>query len=161
MNVKKEKWTKDMKSFLLLFYWRKTSLFDGVRRGSNLPIHWKKLQSAPDDAPRSSKGLFEPRNEPSCDFTFKAGLDVICSSSCALNFDDFRFFSSSIAHLEPDLEQFENRLIFPAAIMFQDSSQSIYTLHDRLVLTLNRDSACRKQNWGSWHFSIWRRRRIT
>ena len=37
---------------------------------------------------------------------------MICSSSCALNFDDFRFFSSSIAHLEPDLEQFENRLIF-------------------------------------------------
>jgi len=29
-----------------------------------------------------------------------------------LNFDDFPFFSSSIGHLEPDLEQFENRLIF-------------------------------------------------
>ena len=35
--------------------WRKTSLFGGAWRGSNLPIHWKKLQSAPDDAPRSSK----------------------------------------------------------------------------------------------------------
>ena len=33
----------------------KISLFGGVRRGSNIPIHWKKLQSAPDDAPRSSK----------------------------------------------------------------------------------------------------------
>ena len=31
------------------------------------------------------------RIEPSCDYTFKAGLDVMCSSSCALNFDDFPF----------------------------------------------------------------------
>ena len=56
--------------------------------------------------------FFEVRIKPSCDYTFTAGPDLICSSYWALNSDDFPFFRSSIAHLEPGLQRFEVWSIF-------------------------------------------------
>ena len=78
---------------------------------------------------------------------------MICSSSCALNFDDFRFFSSSIAHLEPDLEQFENRLIFPAAIMFHDAKSGFCMQKTKLRLLTLLNLAPKAHNLTE-HFSI-------
>ena len=43
-----------------------------------------------------------------CDHTFKVGLDLTCSSSRGLNFEDFPFFTSSIGLLEAELAQFKD-----------------------------------------------------
>ena len=56
--------------------------------------------------------IFEVRIKPLCDHTFTAGPDLLCPSSWALNSDDFSFFGSSIAHLEHELQRFEDRSIF-------------------------------------------------
>ena len=44
--------------------------------------------------------------------TFKAGPKMKCPSSCPLNFDEFPFFKTSVARLEPEIEQFEVRSTF-------------------------------------------------
>ena len=50
--------------------------------------------------------------KPPCDHNFTSRPDLVWSSSSASNSDDFPFFGSSIAHLEPELQQFEVRSIF-------------------------------------------------
>ena len=56
--------------------------------------------------------IFEVRIKPLCDYTFRAGPDLMWSSSWASNSDDFPFFGSSIAHLELKLHPFENWSLF-------------------------------------------------
>ena len=50
--------------------------------------------------------------KPLCDYTLKAGPKMKCPSSCPLNFDEFPFFKTSVARLEPEIGQFEVRSTF-------------------------------------------------
>ena len=60
---------------------------------------------------RQFLAIFEVKIKPSYDQTFISGPDLMCPSSEALNSDDFPFFGSSIAHLEPELQRFEDQSI--------------------------------------------------
>ena len=50
--------------------------------------------------------------KPSCDHNFTSRPDLVWSSSSASNSDDFPFFGSSIANIEPELHRFEYWSIF-------------------------------------------------
>ena len=50
---------------------------------------------------------FEVGLQPSCNQTYTTGDELMCPSSWKLYVDDFPFFGSSLAHLEPKLELFE------------------------------------------------------
>ena len=50
---------------------------------------------------------FEVGLQPFCSSTCTTGRELMCPSSWKLYVDDFPFFVSPLAHLEPELELFE------------------------------------------------------